>query len=216
MKAKTIFILSALGLLLLFVIGVLTYSSSQEQEASELAAANRESLLRMHSPTLGPAGAAVTIVEFFDPACETCGAFYPLVKQLLAAHPERLRLVLRYAPFHNGSDKVVALLEAARKQGRFWPVLERLLKTQAAWSPSHQPQFELALGQLDGLDLNLEQLAFDMTAPEIAQVIKQDLADAQALNVSQTPEFFVNGRPLPSFGFEQLEKLLAQELGKVR
>jgi protein-disulfide isomerase len=32
----------------------------------------------MHSPVLGPQGAPVTIVEFFDPACETCHAFYPI------------------------------------------------------------------------------------------------------------------------------------------
>ena len=78
--------------------------------------ANREALIRMHSPTLGKADAPVTIVEFLDPACETFAAFYPMVKQLMAAHPDRIRLVLRYAPFHNGSDKVVALLEAARKR----------------------------------------------------------------------------------------------------
>ena len=216
MKQKTLFIAAALSLLVLFVIGVLAYQSSREQEAEELAAANRSALLRMHSPSLGAAEAPVVIVEFLDPACETCAAFYPRVKALIAAYPQKIRLVLRYAPFHNGSDKVVGLLEAARKQGKFWPALERLLATQPAWSPRHSPDAALALAQLEGIGLNLDQLAFDMTSPEIAQVIAQDLADAQALNVSKTPEFFVNGRPLPSFGFDQLEKLLAEELAKVR
>lgn len=216
MKQKTLFIVAALSLLVMFVIGALAYKSSQEKEAAELAAANRAALLRMHSPSIGPAEAPVVIVEFLDPACETCSAFYPRVKQLLAAHPDKVRLVLRYAPFHNGSDKVVGLIEAARKQGKLWPVLERLLATQDAWSPRHSPQVGLAVNQLEGLGLNLEQLAFDMTAPEIASLIAQDLADAQTLNVTKTPEFFVNGRPLPSFGFEQLEKLLAEELAKLR
>ncbi|NMG42229.1 thioredoxin domain-containing protein [Aromatoleum toluvorans] len=35
----------------------------------------------MHSPTLGKADAPVVIVEFLDPACETCRAFYPRVKE---------------------------------------------------------------------------------------------------------------------------------------
>jgi protein-disulfide isomerase len=131
MKQKTTFIVSAFVLLLIFVAGALFYSSQQERAAAALAEANRAALIRMHSPTLGKADAPVVIVEFLDPACETCRAFYPLVKQLIAANPDKIRLVLRYAPFHNGSDKVVAVLEAARKQGKFWPALEALLANQA-------------------------------------------------------------------------------------
>lgn len=216
MKPKTLFLVAAGGLVLLFAIAAVVYSGARERQAAELAAAHRDALLRPHAPTVGAATAPVTVVEFFDPACETCGAFYPKVKSLLAAQGGKARLVLRYAPFHQGSDKIVGLLEAARKQDRFWPVLERLLATQAAWSPQHRPRLDLALAQLDGLSLNLEQLAFDLTAPEIAAVIARDLADAETLKVSKTPEFFVNGRPLPSFGFAQLETLVREEVGKVR
>lgn len=70
--------------------------------------------MRLHSPALGRADAPVVIVEFLDPACGTCRDFYPFVKQMMAANPEKIRLVLRYAPFHQGSDRVVAMLEAAR------------------------------------------------------------------------------------------------------
>jgi len=51
-----------------------------------------------------------------------------------------------------------------------------------------------------------------MNAPEIANVIAQDLADARTLNVTKTPEFFVNRIPLPSFGYEQLKKLVDNAL----
>lgn len=69
---------------------------------------------------------------------------------------------------------------------------------------------------LDGIGLNMERMAFDMTSPDIANVIAQDLADAQTLNVSKTPEFFVNGKPLPSFGFDQLKKLVDRALADHR
>jgi protein-disulfide isomerase len=62
----------------------------------------------------------------------------------------------------------------------------------------------------------LENLALDMTAPEVLQAVAQDLNDANTLGVSQTPEYFVNGRPLPSFGFEQLKQLVNEELAKSR
>lgn len=208
MKQKTLFATALAVLLLAFAGAALFYSAQQEKAANERATANRAALLRMHAPTLGPASAPVVIVEFLDPACETCAAFYPLVKEMMAANPERIRLVLRYAPFHNGSDKVVAVLEAARRQGKFWPALEALLATQSDWSPQHTPQVARVWPHLQGLGLDLERMAFDITAPEIAQVIAQDLADAQTLGVNKTPEFFVNGQPLPRFGYEPLKQLV--------
>lgn len=214
MKQKHLFIVALVGLLVAFAGGAFYYSAQQQDTASTLADANRAALLRMHSPSLGPADAPVVIVEFLDPACETCSAFYPLVKEMMASNPDQIRLVLRYAPFHNGSDKVVAVLEAARKQGKLWPALEALLATQADWSPHHTPQVARVWKHLEGLGLDFDQMAIDINAPEIAQVIAQDLADAQTLNVTKTPEFFVNGKPLPSFGYRQLEQLVADALSQ--
>lgn len=214
MKQKTIFVAAAILLMVGFVAGVLFYNSQQEKAANQRAETNRAALLRMHSPSLGKADAPVVIVEFLDPACETCREFYPMVKQLMAAHPDKIRLVLRYAPFHSGSDKVVGLLEAARRQGKFWVALEALLANQAAWTEHHTANADRAWKHLEGIGLNMEQMAFDVTSPDIATVIGQDLADARTLNVTKTPEFFVNGRPLPSFGFAQLQELVDQALAE--
>ncbi len=216
MKQKILFALAAIALLLAFALGTLIYKSQQSEQSVKLAESNRANLVRMHSPTLGRADAPVEIVEFLDPACETCKAFYPVVKQMMAANPDRIRLVLRYAPFHTGSDQVVAILEAARKQGKLWPALEAILASQAAWAPNHRPQADLVWRHLEGLGLDLERVRIDMAAPEVARVIAQDLEDARVLNVTKTPEFFVNGRPLPSFGYEQLKKLVDEALASAR
>lgn len=216
MNQKTLFISALVALLLVFVFGTLFYSAQKEDQSVQLADVNRSALVRMHSPTLGKQDAPVEIVEFFDPACETCRDFYPRVKEMMAANPDRIRLVLRYTPFHNGSDKVVAMLEAARRQGKFWPALEALFASQSEWAPHHTAQVELAWKHLEGLGLNLEQMRTDMAAPEIATLITQDLADAAALNVTMTPEYFVNGRPLPSFGYEQLRALVDDALNETQ
>jgi protein-disulfide isomerase len=217
MKQKTLFIIALVSLLFAFIAGTVLYTSQQkENQPAPLPESNRAALVRMHSPTLGNADAPVVIVEFFDPACGTCKAFYPLVKDILAAHPNRIRLVLRYAPFHNGSDKVVALMEAARKQGKFWQVLEAVLGAQDAWAPNHVPQVGLVWQHLGGLGLDLEKMRTDMAAPEIANLIAQDLTDARTLNVTATPEFFVNGKGMPSFGYEQFKKLVDDALDETK
>ena len=212
MKRKTLFITAAVVLLAAFVVGTLVYHVDKADSAQ---AVEREALLvRDHAPTVGPADAKVHIVEFLDPACETCATFYPFVKRMMAANPGRIRVSIRYAPFHKNADQVVKVLEATRRQGKYWEALEALLKSQARWSPSHTPQPDLVWIELEGLGLDLDRVRQDMNAPDIARNIQQDIADARALDVDKTPEFFVNGKPMPSFGFEQLTTLVTDALAK--
>lgn len=209
---KTLFVSVVAVLLLAFAAGTFYYRAEKTEQAGQLAEQNAAVLVRAHSPVLGEADARVQIVEFIDPACETCRLFYPFVKEMLAAHPGRIRLVLRYAPFHPNSDYVVALLEAAGKQGKYWETLEALLAVQDAWVEHHAVQPERVWRHVEGLDLNLEQLQNDMQAPEIARLIAQDLEDARTLGVTKTPEFFVNGKPLPTFGAEPLKQRVDEAL----
>ena len=148
------------------------------------------------------------IVEFLDPACETCAAFYPQVKKMMAANPDRIRLSVRHLPLHNGSLEVVKMLEASRKQGKYWPTLEAVLANQSRWVSNHTARPEMVWEVLGGVGLNLEQLRADMNSPDVARNLEQDRSDAKALNVTMTPEYFVNGRPLPDFGLAQLQALV--------
>ena len=208
MNQKNIFMAAVALLLVAFMVGGYFYQNQQSEQTTQTAAQRQEALARAHAPTLGPAKAPVHIVEFLDPACETCRAFYPFVKDLMAANPDKIRLSVRYAPFHRGSDQVVKVLEAARKQDKFWQTLEALLASQAVWVIQHTANVDLVWQPLSGLGLDIERLKSDMNSPEIARVIAQDLADATTLNVAQTPEFFVNGQGLPRFGYGELKKLV--------
>jgi protein-disulfide isomerase len=214
MKQKTLFVASAALLLLAFVVGVLVYTSEKADQSAEVVKRNPQALTRFHSPVLGNADAKVHIVEFLDPACGTCAQFYPFVKDLMAANPGRIRLTVRYAPFHPGSDQVVRILEAARKQGKYWQALEAVFATQRQWTQNHVAYPQLVWKPLQGLGLDLARAASDMNAPEIVRIVEQDIADAETLNVTQTPEYFVNGRALPSFGVKQLKNLVDEELAK--
>ncbi len=90
--------------------------------------------------------------------------------------------------------------------------MEALLASQDAWVQHHQARAELIWPVLARAGLDTEQLKSDMQSPDIATVVMQDLMDAKTLKVTKTPEFFVNGRPLPSFGLEQLRTLVDEEL----
>lgn len=211
-KQGRLFVFAALFLLLAFIAGALYYQNQKSSEATQAYQRNKSTFVRDHSPALGNPAAKVEIVEFFDPACETCRAFYPLVKKLMAANPDRIRLYVRYAPFHSGSDYVVKILEAARKQGKFWETLDAVYAAQPSWASHHSPQPHLVWNHIGGVGLDLDRIRQDMNASDIENIIRQDAADAKTLNVTMTPEFFVNGRPLPSFGADQLKDLVQSAL----
>ncbi|MDP2440720.1 DsbA family protein [Rhodoferax sp.] len=212
MKQRNIFIAAAALLILAFSGGAFLYQKQQTEAAAQLAQQNMAALVRADAPSFGDANAPVHIVEFFDPACGTCREFYPMVKALMAEHPGKIRLSLRYAPFHPGSDAVVKFLEASRKQGKFEATLETLFARQDVWVQNHTAYPQLIRPLLAPLGLDLVQLQNDASAPEVARVIERDLLDAKALNVTMTPEYFVNGKPLPQFGFAELKQLVDDAL----
>ena len=217
MNAKKWTVAVVLGITLLaFFVGIKTYQRSVQNTQEQKSSQQSDRLVRMHSPTLGPQNAAVTIVEFFDPACETCRAFYPIVKNLMQQYPNDVRLVVRYAPFHPGSDKMVKLLEASKLQGKYWPVLEMLLATQPQWADHGSPNLDIAYQAAAQAGLDVNKALADAATPAIEAVLQQDIEDLTALEVRKTPSFFVNGRVLPSFGEQQLKALVQEEVAKAR
>ena len=167
-----------------------------------------------HSPTVGDPNAPVHIVEFLDPACETCALFYPMVKSWLNEVPDKLRLSIRHVPFHRGSEYAVQVLEAARAQDKYWETLEALLATQRQWTQNHTVIPERILPAIESVGLNMARLETDMNNFDVKMRMEQDKKDAVFLKVSATPQYFVNGRELLDFGHEQLAALVRDELAK--
>lgn len=215
MSRRNLFVAAAVLLILALGLAGLVYKIQNDERTAQ-AAQSQAALVRAHSPMFGNADAPVHIVEFLDPACGTCADFYPFVKALMAAHPGKIKVSVRYAPFHRGSDQVVKVLEAARKQGQFKQALEALFAAQPVWVQNHVAQVDLIWGPLGNLGLDMGRLRADMNSPEVAQVLQQDLADANTLGVAMTPEFFVNGKPLPKFGYEDLKRLVEDALASAK
>ena len=211
-RGREILTWSVVVVLLVAAAWMLLFNSKATQPSQPAITTNVAALASEHSPMLGKANARVHIVEFLDPACETCAMFYPVVKQMLADNPDEIRLSIRHVPFHQGSEYVVRLLEASRKQDKYWQTLEALLASQAQWAPHHTVQPDLVWPAIAGVGLNTDQLMADMNAPEVQQRMQRDIDDARALKVTATPEYFVNGRPLPSFGLQQLQDLVGEAL----
>ena len=212
MKTHIIFGLTVLVLIIAFMFGSSYYKGKQAEKIGFMAQENASIFIRDHSQMFGSDDAKVYLIEFMDPACETCAAFSPFIKQIMDANPGKIKHVIRYAPFHHGADNFVKILEAAKKQGKYWETLDVMYKSQRYWASHSNPQPQKIWQFIPQAGVNVEQIRRDMNDPAIAKLIDQDLADAKTLNVRKTPGFFVNGKPLQTFGSRQLLQLVQDEL----
>lgn len=70
----------------------------------------------------------------------SCRAFRPIVKQIRAAFPTQVRVIMRYAAFHPGLDEAVRILQTARIQNLFEPVLTALVGGAAGMGSALWPE----------------------------------------------------------------------------
>lgn len=214
MKNKSI-VVSLLAVSLIIFAAAAWYQSRSAEvaQAETVSPEFSEALMRTYSPIIGPVDAPVTIVEFFDPACEACRAFYPVIKSILAEHNGQVRVVLRYTPLHGtASEEAIKVMEAARMQDVFIPVKEALLEFQQRWASHGEPAPGLILSIAGQAGLDVEAAQNQMKAPQTLAILNQDRADAETMGVQQTPTFFVNSKPLDTFGADELRALVAAEV----
>ena len=204
-------VIAVTTLLIVVALGFKLVSGSGKAQA-QADSGRALALASAQAPSIGPADAKVHIVEFMDPACETCALFFPHVKKIMAENPGKIRLSVRLVAFHKNADAAVRVLEAARAQGKYFETLEALLSNQPRWVDGHRVVPESIPAAVVGAGLDWDRLRADMNAAEVGQRMQGDLADAKALGVAQTPEYFVNGRQMSEFGLEQLRALVYNEL----
>jgi protein-disulfide isomerase len=203
---------AAVALVAAFVIAANWYRSEETTQAEQTASQASDRLVRPHSPTLGPATAPVTLVEFLDPECEACGAMHPIVKQLMREFDGRLRLVVRYMPFHQNSAYAASLLEGAREQGKYWELMDVFFARQPEWAGHNAPRPDLLAVYARNLALDIPRMGATGTSAETERRIRQDADDGAALGVTRTPTFFVNGKPLLQIGYDPLKAAIAGAL----
>ena len=200
--------------ILIFVSSIYFYNKNKSSKLTTLLKEKSILFKRDYSFTIGNDNAKVQLVEFFDPACETCANFHPYIKQILKENKNNIQLVLRYAPLHNGSYNVVSILEATKKQNMFLETLDMMFKSQASWASHISPNFNVLSKNLVNIGINMKQLLIDIKDPNIKKIIDQDIADGKILGATKTPSYYVNGRPLQQFGLAQLKSLINEELNK--
>jgi Na+/H+ antiporter NhaA/protein-disulfide isomerase len=163
---------------------------------------------------LGPADAAVTLLEYGDYECPYCREAESVVRRLLADFEEDLRFVWRHLPLtdvHPNAQLAAEAAEAAAAQGAFWPLHARLLALDDPLLLVHLR----GLAEKSGLDV--ERFVDDLRARRHAPRVAEDVDSADGSGVSATPTFFVNGRRHDGdYDYETLAGVLREALALER
>lgn len=125
-----------------------------------------------------------------------------MIGALRKKFPTKLRVVLRYTPFHKGSDEAVRILESARMQNKFEHVLNALFEKQEEWALHDGPDMDKAWRIAGATGIDIFTGKEDRRFPGATAVLNRDVADLQALGVKQTPTVYLNGRKLVDVSFE--------------
>ena len=224
MKKETL-LLGIIGLLVVViaVIGASYYrNSTQPGPGTDSGPAPvSEALVRPDSPSFGPADAPVTIVEFYDPECESCAAFHSSIKTVMNEYEGKVRLVSRIMPLHPNSALAATFIELAGEKGKYREAQEFVFRKQPEWGTIHGPASTAqpdapALFDKYVTEFGLDAADFRAALREnrYANRLERDMADGRSLGVSKTPTIFVNGRVLMRLSEPDLRYLVAQELSK--
>jgi protein-disulfide isomerase len=146
----------------------------------------------------GPQKAQLTLIEFGDYQCPSCGAYHPVVKEILNRYPQQLKLEFHHFPLiqiHPNSFAAAKAVEAAGEQNHYWEMHDALFEYQAQWAdkPDPKPVFEAIANRVG---INGAILVQTMDSPAIQARILKDIERGQDVKIEAVPTFFLNGERL--------------------
>ena len=162
-------------------------------------------------PSKGPASAPVTIVEFSDFQCPYCGMATKELHQVMGQYGDKVRLVFRNFPldFHKQAQKAAEAGLCAQEQGKFWEMHDKMFENQRELEVEKLKEYAKGLG--------LDAAKFDqcLDSGKMAEQIKKDQAAGEALGVTGTPAFVINGIFRGgALQAEQFKQLIDDELAR--
>lgn len=147
---------------------------------------------------IGANAKKVNLTEYGDFQCPACGAYHPVIKQVIEKYKNDIVFQFRNFPLtslHQNARAAARAAEAADKQGKYWEMHDVLYEQQKSWETSSNASsvFE---GYAAQLGLNIDTYKKDYASNEVNDVINADYNEGQKLNITGTPTFFLQGKKI--------------------
>ena len=152
-------------------------------------------------PVLGSKNAPVSIMMFSDFSCPYCAKAIATLTEIERLYPGKVMIIFKNFPLRIDDSTLLPheAAMAAGQQGKFWLMHDLLFMRQG----KHQ---RLVLdGYAKELHLDITRFQSDMDQHRFRDDVMKDIAEAQALRVTVTPTYFIDGYKLE--GLQSLSTL---------
>lgn len=161
---------------------------------------------------LGRDDAPVTLLEYGDYECPSCGQAYPVVKEVLSRSGDAVRFAFRNFPLtqiHPRAERAAEAAEAAGAQGKFWELHDRIFTEQERLDRSDLVAHARDIG------LDMQRFTHDLDTGAFSERVREDFMSGVRSGVNGTPTFFVNGVRLDgAFDVDGLMVAIEQAAGR--
>ena len=142
------------------------------------------------SPSRGPDGASVVVVEFADFECPFCQKVAPELDAIWQARKDRVRFVYKFMPLamHPHGEISARAGVAAQLQGKFWEMHHLLFAAGQRLEQGDLDSYARTVG------LDVDRFRADMQSPAVTDRLAADKKAADDLGVKGTPTIYIDGR----------------------
>jgi protein-disulfide isomerase len=198
MKRLLPFAIILIVLLAAIAAGWVVLRSAREERKAAMPTPDPAGEVRGAEPphVRGNAAAPVTLEEFGDFQCPSCGSYYPELKKIEAESGDNLKVIFRelpLLPMHEHALLAAQAAEAAGLQGKFWEMHDKLYENQTKWV-EEKDLVPVFVDYAKQIGLNPDQFMKDLNGEAVAARIFQDGKRAHSFGLKGTPSFFVNGK----------------------
>jgi protein-disulfide isomerase len=157
----------------------------------------------------GGSDAPIQIVEFSDFQCGFCNKVLAALNEVESTYGDKVNVTFKHFPlgFHKDAPKAAEAASCAGDQGKFWEMHDELFENQKALGEDKLAGYAEAIG------LDAEKFAGCIEDGTYTDKVAADMAAGQAVGVSGTPAFFINGRFVNgALPFEVFKEVIDEEL----
>jgi protein-disulfide isomerase len=205
--------LKRIGIVAIFGAVIFFYNTSRPATSNdELLAVKADDWIK------GSSNPKVTLIEYLDFECESCGAYYPVMKKLSEEFGNEVRFIVRYFPLDGHKNSMTSALaaEAAGNQGKFWEMHDKLFENQRSWGESRTSKADEFEKYAEDLGLDMTKFGKDVRDKDLKSRIARDRSSGINLGIQGTPTFFLDGKKIKNpRGYEEFKALLQQATEKL-
>lgn len=199
-------ILMIVGFLVIVIFAVSVFSIQQKNNQPDYPKISAK------SPSRGPVGAPVKIIEFGDFQCPYCKELARLFKTLENDYKDKIRFVWKDFPLIDIHEKALTAAEVARcaqEQNKFWEMHDKIFENQLSLND------QIYISLAEQIDLDQQKFIDCVSQNKKLDLVQKDVEEGLRLGVAGTPHFYINKYEITELiTIEQMKMLVESELYK--